>query len=60
MNSANVHKPMQSDQGMEVRKPYIAPGFNRLTAGEAKELLWSADASNPEVQHMLSGQKKGS
>ncbi len=37
MNSANVHNPMQSDQGMEVRKPYLARGFKHLTSGELKE-----------------------
>lgn len=39
MNSADVRKSKNSDPGMEVGKPYIAPGFQSLTSGGGKELL---------------------
>jgi len=51
MNSAKFHNPMKSDQGTEVRKPYLARGFKRTTSGEATELLCErAHASDPKVQ----------
>lgn len=62
MESTDVRKPMTSGQGMKVRKRYLAPGLKRLTPGAAKELLLRhADASDPEVQHMLDciGELKG-
>jgi len=54
MESNVVRKPRTSGQGMKVRKPYLAPGFKRLSPEAAKELLLRhADAGDPEVQHML-------
>lgn len=54
MESTDVRKPMTGSEGTEVRKPYFAPGFKRLTPEAAKELLLRhADANDPEVQHML-------
>jgi hypothetical protein len=54
MNSAEVHKTSKSDQGMDVRKLYIAPGFKSLTPGEGKELLFRVvNLGGPELQQRL-------
>lgn len=59
MNSANVHNPVKSDLGMEVRKPYLARGFRRSTSREAKELPFEgSDARDPEVQHGLNSNRE--
>jgi len=54
MKSTDASKTMTSGQRSEDRKPYVAPGFKRLSAETAKELLLrSADTSDPEVRRML-------
>jgi hypothetical protein len=54
MNSADVHKPMKGDSGMEGYKHDIALGFKSLTPGERKERFsYHANSSDPEVQHRL-------
>ena len=54
MESTDVRKPVTSGQWMKVRKPYLAPGFKRLSPEAAKELLLRhADAGDRKVQHML-------
>jgi hypothetical protein len=54
MDSTDVRNAMTGGQGMKVRKPYLAPGFKRLSLEAAKELLLRrADVRDPEVQHML-------
>ena len=54
MECSDARKPMTTDQEVEVCKSYSAPGIERLSPADAKDLLLrNADAGDPEVQNML-------
>jgi len=59
MNSADVHKSMKGDSGMEDGKHYMALGCKGLTSGERK--AWSShhvSGGDSEVQDRLDFTKK--
>jgi hypothetical protein len=54
MNSADMHKSIKSDLGMELSGHHIAACFKSVTPGGGTELLFChASAGDPEVQHKL-------
>jgi hypothetical protein len=54
MESNETRKPKTAGHPIRLCKPYVAPGLERLSPAAARELLLrTADAGDPEVQHVL-------
>lgn len=63
MNSNDKSTGTQITWAAEDRKPYLAPGFKRLSPAAAEELLLrKADTTDPDVRRLLAriNETKGS